>query len=138
MTKISPRLLPLALGALVLGTTIASAQMRVAPEPRTAPSSPMLSKSAMQGNAHQVPLSQIDNPKYVIAHASVVDRDGNSVGSVRDVRTNPDGSVNQIHVDVGGKVVALSPTGLRYQRDKKQLITGLSKDEIQAMPESSG
>jgi len=92
----------------------------------------------MQGNAHQVPLPQIDNPKYVIAHASVVDRDGNSVGSVRDVRTNPDGSVNQIHVDVGGKVVALSPTGLRYQRDKKQLITGLSKDEIQAMPESSG
>jgi hypothetical protein len=130
--------------ALLLATGVASAQMQVAPAPRTAPSSPMLSKSAMQGNAYQVPLSQIDNPRHVIAHADVVDRDGNSVGSVHDVRMNPDGSVNRIHIDVGGvlgigsKIVALSPAGLRYERDKNELITNLTKDEIKDLPESKG
>ncbi len=143
MTPKILKLTPLVLGAFVVGTAGASAQIRpVPPQPMTAPSSPMLTKSAMQGNSRLIPLSQIDNPKHVIAHANVVDRDGNAIGSVHDVRTNPDGTVSEIHVDLGngegGRLVALPPAGLRYERAGNELVTGFSKEEIRTLPMSNG
>jgi hypothetical protein len=129
--------------ALVLVTGVASAQMRAAPDTQsTAPSSPMVSKTAMKGTAYQIPAAQVADAKSALASSSVVDKDGHSVGSVHDVKTNPDGTAQAIRVDVGGflgvgsKLVELSPARLRYERDRNVLITNLTKDEIKALPES--
>jgi hypothetical protein len=134
---------PLALGVFVLGTDVACAQMRAAPDASsTAPSSPMISKSAMKGTAYQMPASQVADAKSALGSSSVVDKDGNSVGSVHDVKTNPDGTAQAIRVDVGGflgvgsKLVELSPARLKYERDRNVLITNLTKDEIKALPET--
>jgi hypothetical protein len=133
---------PVALGALVLGSTVASAQMRPAPDSTTStPSSPKISKSAMKGTAYQIPAAQVADAKSALGSSSVVDKDGNSVGSVHDVKTNPDGTAAAIRIDVGGflgvgsRLVELSPAQLKYERDRNVLITNLTKDEIKALPE---
>lgn len=126
--------------ALVLATGVASAQMKVAPQ-TTAPSSPMISKTSM-GTAYQIPLSKVTDAKTTLASASVVDMDGNSVGAVHDVKADADGKAQEIRVDVGGflgvgsKLVALTPSRLKYERDRNVLITDMTKDEIKALPET--
>lgn len=127
--------------ALVLATGVASAQMKPAPQ-ATAPSSPMISKTAMQGTAYQIPVSKVADAKATLASASVVDMDGNSVGAVHDVKASSDGKAEEIRVDVGGflgvgsKLVALTPSRLKYERDRNVLITDMTKDEIKALPET--
>jgi hypothetical protein len=69
----------------------------------------------------------------------VQDKDGNSIGSVRDVVTK--GKAREIHVYAGGflgvgtKVVSLPAKNLKYEQDRNVLITSMTKDQIKALPE---
>lgn len=97
--------------------------------------------TAARGTAIQVPLSKVSNPKGRLANASVQDKDGNSVGSVRSVITDNDGNPTAIQVDVGGflgvgtKVVLIDASHLRYEQDRNVLTTTLRKAQIEALPE---
>jgi hypothetical protein len=97
--------------------------------------------TAAPGTAIQVPLSQVSNPKGRLANASVQDKDGNSVGAVRDVITDNNGNPTGVKVDVGGflgvgtKVVLIGATHLRYEQDRNVLTTTLRKAQIEALPE---
>ncbi len=144
--KTSKFVLPLAAAALAIGVGAASAQMQSSAKGQS-PAQPTMSASDMnrmtRGTAYQVPLNQVTDAKSTLASASVVDKDGNSVGSVKDIKTDSSGAATVIKVDVGGflgvgsKVVSLSPSRLTYERDRNILITNMTKDEIKALPAST-
>ena len=97
--------------------------------------------TAARGTAMQVPLSKVSNPVGRLAHSSVQDKNGDSVGSVRKVVADDEGKVTAVQVDVGGflgvgtKVVEIKASDLRYEQDRNVLTTTLRKPEIEALPE---
>jgi hypothetical protein len=97
--------------------------------------------TAARGTAIQVPLSKVSNPVGRLANASVQDKNGASVGSVRKVVTAADGNPTAVRVDVGGflgvgtKLVEIKATDLRYEQDRNVLTTTLRKPQIEALPE---
>lgn len=97
--------------------------------------------TAARGTAIQVPLSKVSNPVGRLANASVQDKNGASVGSVRKVVTAADGNPTAVQVDVGGflgvgtKLVEIKATDLRYEQDRNVLTTTLRKPQIEALPE---
>ncbi|MDB6148465.1 MAG: PRC-barrel domain protein [Spartobacteria bacterium] len=96
--------------------------------------------TAARGTAIQVPLSKVLNPVGRLANASVQDKNGDSVGSVRKVVTDGDGKPTAVQVDVGGflgvgtKLVEIKAIDLRYEQDRNVLTTTLRKPQIEALP----
>lgn len=123
----------------------AAAQMYQAPTPTQRPdmNMQMQQMGGMRGTAYQIPVEKVKDAKQTLANASIVDKDGNSVGSVRDVQTDSNGQASAIKADVGGflgvgsKIVVLDPTRMKYERDRNVLITNMTKDEIKALPQTS-
>jgi hypothetical protein len=107
------------------------------------PSTPSMGTPMTQGTATQVPLTQVSDLN-TLNSASVQDKDGNSVGSVRKVITSSGGKPSAVQVDAGGflgvgtKIVAIKASHLKYERDRNVLITNLTKDEIKALPAATG
>ena len=110
-------------------------------------SGPMHSEQGMQSAAYtpmppafQVPLDRIPDAKQALKSATVRDEDGNSIGSVRDVETAPDGQPDAIRISVGGvwgvntKTVAVDAREFRYERARNELTADLSKGQIESLP----
>lgn len=97
--------------------------------------------TAARGTAMQVTLDKVSNPKGRLADASVQDKNGASVGSVREVVVNATGAPTAIKIDVGGflgvgtKLVQIAANDLRYEQDRNMLTTSLRKEQIEALPE---
>jgi len=95
---------------------------------RIAEHHPTGAETAQRGTAMQVSLDKVSNPEGRLAHASVQDKNGTSVGTV----------------DVGGflgmgtKMVAIKASDLRYEQDRNVLTTTLNKPQIEALPEIKG
>jgi hypothetical protein len=73
---------------------------------------------------------------------NVVDVTGESVGTISDVMTGPDGQITHVLVDAGGflgigaKTVALEASALTAQEgDGGDLVTSMTRDQIEALPE---
>jgi len=92
----------------------------------------------------QVSLDKVSNPEGRLAHASVQDKNGINVGTVRKVFVDANRNPTALQVDVGGflgmgtKVVAIKAADLRYEQDRNVLTTTLRKPEIEALPEIKG
>jgi hypothetical protein len=88
----------------------------------------------------QVPITEVSNPKGRLAGASVQDKNGVSIGSVRKVIVDRDGKPIAVRVDVGGflgigtKLVEINASELRYEQDRNVVTTTLRKPEIKALP----
>jgi hypothetical protein len=73
----------------------------------------------------------VNAAKDTLSNATVQDKDGNSIGSVRDVVTDAKGKAREIHVDAGGflgvgtKVVSVPAKNLKYEQDRNVLITSM-------------
>jgi sporulation protein YlmC with PRC-barrel domain len=91
--------------------------------------------------AHTIALATVENPKDTLSHAKVEDAKGTSVGSVDDVMLDKKGKPTSLKVDVGsflgigGKDVAIKAGALKFDRDRKVLITTMTKDQIKKLPE---
>lgn len=96
--------------------------------------------TAARGTAMQVPIQEVSNPKGRLAGASVQDKNGVSIGSVRDVIVDSRGKPAAVHVDVGGflgvgtKLVEIKASELKYEQDRNVVTTTLRKPEIEALP----
>ena len=97
--------------------------------------------TAARGTAMQVPIREVSNPKGRLAGASVQDKNGVSIGTVRDVIVDTEGKPTALRVDVGGflgvgtKLVEIPATELKYEQDRNVLTTTLRKPQIEALPE---
>jgi hypothetical protein len=97
--------------------------------------------TAARGTAMQVPLSKVSNPKGRLATANVQDKNGDSVGSVREVIVDAAGQPTALRVDVGGflgvgtKLVEIRASDLVYEQERNILTTSLRKPQIEALPE---
>ena len=80
----------------------------------------------------------------LIAHANVQDKNGVKVGTVRKVMVDGSRNPTALQVDVGaflgmgGKVVEIKASDLRYEQDRNTLTTTLRKPQIEALPEIKG
>jgi len=96
--------------------------------------------TAARGTAMQVPITEVSNPKGRLAGASVQDKNGVSIGSVRKVIVDSDGKPIAVRVDVGGflgigtKLVEINASELKYEQDRNVVTTTLRKPEIKALP----
>jgi PRC-barrel domain len=96
--------------------------------------------TAARGTAIQVPIQDVSNPKGRLAGASVQDKNGVSIGKVRDVIVDSSGAPVALRIDVGGflgmgtKLVEIDASKLRYEQDRNVLTTTLRKPEIEALP----
>jgi len=97
--------------------------------------------TAARGTAMQVTLDKVSNPKGRLADAKVQDKNGASVGTVRDVIVDANGAPTAVRVDVGGflgvgtKLVEIKAADLRYEQASNMLTTTLRKPQIEALPE---
>src|SRR6185312_14048649 len=96
--------------------------------------------TAMRGTAMQVPISEVSNPAGRLANASIQDKNGTSIGTVKKVIVDSDGKVAAVQVDVGGflgigsKLVEIKATDLKYEQDRNMLTTTLRKPAIESLP----
>ena len=96
--------------------------------------------TAARGTAMQVPIREVSNPKGRLTGASVQDKNGVSIGTVRDVIVDTEGKPTALRVDVGGflgvgtKLVEIKATELKYEQDRNVLTTTFRKPEIEALP----
>jgi hypothetical protein len=96
--------------------------------------------TAMRGTAMQVPINEVSNPAGRLANASIQDKNGTSIGTVRKVIVDSDGKVAAVQVDVGGflgigsKLVEIKATDLKYEQDRNMLTTTLRKPAIESLP----
>jgi sporulation protein YlmC with PRC-barrel domain len=90
---------------------------------------------------HTLALSAVSDPKDTLTKAKVVDAAGNSIGSVDDVMFDKKGKPTSLKVDVGGflgvgdKDVAMKASAFKFDPDRKVLVTNMTKDQIQKLPE---
>jgi hypothetical protein len=95
--------------------------------------------TAMRGTAMQVPISEVSNPAGRLAKASIQDKNGTSIGTVKKVVVD-NGKVVAVQVDVGGflgigsKLVEIKATDLKYEQDRNMLTTTLRKPAIESLP----
>ena len=87
-------------------------------------------------------LSAVADPKDTLTKAKVVDAKGNEIGSVDDVMFDKKGKPASLRVDVGGflgvgdKDVAMKASALKFDPDRKVLVTSMTKDQIKKLPAS--
>jgi len=87
----------------------------------------------------QVPISEVSNPAGRLANASIQDKNGTSIGTVKKVIVD-NGKVVAVQVDVGGflgigsKLVEIKATDLKYEQDRNMLTTSLRKPAIESLP----
>ena len=129
---------------LVSAAAIALCSCETAPErapARIAEHHPTGAETAQRGTAMQVSLDKVSNPEGRLAHASVQDKNGTKIGTVRKVFVDASRNPTALQVDVGGflgmgtKVVAIKASDLRYEQDRNVLTTTLRKPQIEALPE---
>ena len=89
---------------------------------------------------HTMSLSAVADPKDTLTKAKVVDAKGNEIGSVDDVMFDKQGKPTSLKVDVGGflgvgdKDVAMKASALKFDPDRKVLVTNMTKDQIKKLP----
>ena len=89
---------------------------------------------------HTMSLSAVTDPKDTLMKAKVVDAKGNEIGSVDDVMFDKKGKPASLKVDVGGflgvgdKDVAMKASALKFDPDRKVLVTNMTKDQIKKLP----
>jgi len=132
---------------LISAAAIALCACETAPGPapaRVAEHHPTGAATAQRGTAIQVTLDKVSNPEGRLAHASVQDKNGEKVGTVRKVFVDASRNPTALQVDVGGflgvgtKVVSIQAADLRYEQDRNVLTTTLRKPQIEALPEIKG
>jgi len=130
---------------LMAAAAIALSACETAPGPaRVAEHRPTGQETAQRGTAMQVSLDKVSNPEGRLANASVQDKNGVKVGTVRKVFVDANRNPTALQVDVGGflgmgtKVVAIKAADLRYEQDRNMLTTTLRKPQIEALPEIKG
>src|SRR5688572_20626510 len=125
---------------LIAAAAIALSACETAPPARVAEHRPTGQETAQRGTAMQVSLDKVSNPEGRLANASVQDKNGAKVGTVRKVFVDASRNPTALQVDVGGflgigsKVVAIKAADLRYEQDRNMLTTTLRKPEIEALP----
>ena len=93
-----------------------------------------------KATTHTMALSAVSDPKDTLTKAKVVDAKGNEVGSVDDVTFDKKGKPTSLKVDVGGflgvgdKDVAMKASALKFDPDRKVLVTTMTKDQIKKLP----
>jgi hypothetical protein len=108
---------------------------------RVAEHRPTGQETAQRGTAMQVTLDKVSNPEGRLANASVQDKNGAKVGTVRKVFVDANRNPTALQVDVGGflgigsKLVSIRAADLRYEQDRNMLTTTLRKPQIEALPE---
>jgi PRC-barrel domain len=103
-----------------------------------------MAKSASDAKAatHTISLNAVSDPKDTFSKAKIEDAAGNSVGSVDEVMLDKTGKLTAIKVDVGGflgvgdKDVAMKASALKFDPDRKVLITNMTKNQIKALPKA--
>ena len=130
---------------LMAAAAIALSACETAPPARVAEHHrPTGQETAQRGTAMQVSLDKVSNPEGRLANASVQDKNGVKVGTVRKVLVDAGRNPTALQVDVGGflgmgaKVVAIRAGDLRYEQDRNVLTTTLRKPQIEALPEIKG
>jgi hypothetical protein len=125
---------------LMAAAAIALSACETAPT-RVAEHRPTGQETAQRGTAMQVTLDKVSNPEGRLANASVQDKNGAKVGTVRKVFVDTGRNPTALQVDVGGflgigsKVVSIRAADLRYEQDRNMLTTTLRKPQIEALPE---
>jgi hypothetical protein len=126
---------------LMAAAAIALSACETAPSARVAEHRPTGQETAQRGTAMQVTLDKVSNPEGRLANASVQDKNGAKVGTVRKVFVDASRNPTALQVDVGGflgigsKVVSIRAADLRYEQDRNMLTTTLRKPQIEALPE---
>ena len=96
--------------------------------------------TAAKPAVHTMSLSAVSDPKDTLTKAKVVDAKGDEVGSVDDVTFDKKGKPTSLKVDVGsflgvgGKDVAMKASALKFDPDRKVLVTTMTKDQIKKLP----
>src|SRR5712671_587481 len=86
----------------------------------------------------------VPDAKNTLSSAKIIDLTGASVGSVDTVNLDPAGKPISFKVDVGGflgigaKDVALDANALKWDPAKRVVITSMTKDQLNALPEVKG
>ncbi len=80
--------------------------------------------------ATAIALSEVQNPKQTLAHATVKDIKGEAVGEVKSVRVGKDGKVASVSVAVGKRTFALKSDTLTYVQAENTIMSQQSKAEI--------
>ena len=112
------------------------------PPQQTAQAQQPAQPAAQPGGAHQP--SPQDNAVANMKSDNLVGkwlygRDGNSVASIQDVKTSPDGKIQAVEVDVGGflgigsRRVAVPVDSLQVKGDRIE-STSMTSDQIQNLP----
>jgi|HubBroStandDraft_1064217.scaffolds.fasta_scaffold298201_1 hypothetical protein len=89
--------------------------------------------------AAKVPLDSVTNPKRTLASAKVQNTNGQQIGEVKNVTVGSDGKPVSVNVSLQNtsgapKTVQVDANQLSYDRDNNVLITPLSQDQINALP----
>ena len=96
--------------------------------------------TAAKTATHTMSLSAVSDPKDTLTKAKVVDAKGNEVGSVDNVTFDKKGKPASLTVDVGGflgvgdKDVAMKASALKFDPDRKVLVTNMTKNQIKKLP----
>ena len=91
---------------------------------------------------HTISLNAVSDPKDTLSKAKIEDASGNSVGSVDEIMLDKAGKLIALKVDVGGflgvgeKDVAMQARTLKFDPDRKVLITNMTKNQIKALPKA--
>ncbi len=86
-----------------------------------------------------MPLDSVENPKRTLALAKVQNANGQQIGEVKKVTVGADGKPISVNVSLQStsgapKTVKVDANELSYDRDNNVLITPLSQDQINALP----
>jgi hypothetical protein len=125
---------------LMSAAAIALAACETTPA-RVAEHRPTGQETAQRGTAMQVTLDKVSNPEGRLANASVQDKNGAKVGTVRKVFVDASRNPTALQVDAGGflgigsKLVSIRAADLRYEQDRNMMTTTLRKPQIEALPE---
>lgn len=97
----------------------------------------MGTESSTQASS-SVALSTVTNPETTLANATLQDSQGASLGTVKNVKVGSNGHAREVNFDVGGKVVAIKANKLKFQQTNKILITTMTKQEVDKLPQAKG
>ena len=115
-----------------------------APSPSPSAGTPPISSSSLlspaaapaadtspSSTATAIALTEVQNPKQALAHATVKDSKGEAIGEVKSIKVAGNGKLTSIRVAVGKRTVALKLDTLTYVQAENTIMSQQSKAEIQ-------
>jgi len=109
------------------------------PAPQTNPTTPQTNPTTMPSTKPASPDRAANAKQDSLVGLTVFSSDGNRLGTVHSVNTEPGGKVKAIHIKTGGflgfggKLVAI-PEG-KFVKSGDNIQLGISADEVKKMPE---